>query len=1414
MVGPESENEGVREDFRRERDDAVRSRSDARLAALDDDYVDERMGGAGPRSLAAHGRPGKRRKKSLSGRYEDDDDADDYDDTDEARAPYPTRRGTETSIHLQDILDIAKKAGDKGLSVKELEARLRKKGYKPLADLGQRMRSAKLRRISSYPATIRYVHPDSKVNPWPMESIDTVETENDYHAQLLAHMNPLDELSMAQAKRSHQRGAVGGDYAKPTNAEVRNDTAIKALKKAYAAHREKEGGRGVSELPLQHYDDFGGVEVGGIPKSVFNAAGWKATGRARDIMYQGKRIGGGKLTWTHPKSNLAIVEWDADYRVVKKFMPNEDVDEARIDIFPKGWRVNAMLNLKEKIGVKKFITKAMGVSGGDEVKWWTDYLRGMFARLPISDLSLSFGSDFEASFIVHTTRTESWMNKRVAALKKDLSTKAKTKLESVECGLDQMVDEAASWSNLQSVGHEVTLTTDEKDEADKIERVLTNEVKHLKKTAPMKAVTSTGLLHVTRLGPKTLTVIARASNGQAGLGFILQRVKRVPGITMESIEFDPIGEVALDEGTYKGTVIVSNPKGTSPIRKDGSSGGIWKKGEGVDVPTQLRDEGKYVVVLADGRKFLKRDVRITKESVDEAATFGKPVKVGGFNLIRYTAHGGSKEEMWLVLPSTSTSPDDAIGFVTKWRDTKTEKNPWKAFRYKSPGGGESNYLGATYKKGKAGKTVAVQAAGKGTKLSESDDAVETDYMNEAHEALLRVMGEGGMNTYAGHGIDTNFTPELGTTRRVSPRLGRGVNTDRSADNENKVTKDDANYKPAEDDRKCGRCVYFNAKDKLCRLVAGPINADDTCDLFKPHGPHEDVDVRKGEAVVYRYEMVCTTDKEAQELVKMFTNISKGRTVKANRIKRVVRSAHRTVDIHVEAYNEQNGQTYLNSYLLAFKKHLDKFAVEDIEIVPVGIVDEADRHRQMWGDTAAMGNKTGKLIGYWQDLAAYYDFNGTAFAYHHSGRSWVNKGKTEKVKADLKAGKLRGKLVESDEGVDEDVDEGQLRPGAAQAKVHGRLVGGNVVQKGNKMYFVFHGKHPVKGGRVEKHSFPLTDPNVKDAKNIPAESDDVDESTEPQPLFEGVEGGDSQDISVRNYDNDTEDVPGKVFGKYVGVVANGRDLTEHCYDVIHVPTGMRLCSWVGNGADAQKLAEMYANLGDKLDFDTPLNMSEGVLKEIREVDANYRKALADARPDEPLPPVGKPVLESMDFDIAALDDSLDEANAAASYYDADYKWKATGLQTYAYLPVDAKTRAWAKSKKLDLPASHDAVMNAARTSPESGTEGTHGFLAYNEKMEAFDVSAGAIIVDDTGDSPELQEVSPPGFSGTVDAMKAGGVDEPQAFKFAWSMYKKGVKPKKKPKANPAGLKHYVPPEAYAEMRRKMKAEGIDFSDVDE
>jgi hypothetical protein len=70
--------------------------------------------------------------------------------------------------------------------------------------------------------------------------------------------------------------------------------------------------------------------------------------------------------------------------------------------------------------------------------------------------------------------------------------------------------------------------------------------------------------------------------------------------------------------------------------------------------------------------------------------------------------------------------------------------------------------------------------------------------------------------------------------------------------------------------------------------------------------------------------------------------------------------------------------------------------------------------------------------------------------------------------------------------------------------------------------------------------------------------------------------------------------------------------------------------------------------------------------------------------------------------------------------------------------------------------------------------------------------------------ELAEVSPPGFSGTTKAMKDRHPEIDNPYALAWSMYKKGAKPHKKPEADAQGVKQYMTPKKYAEKKKKEEA----------
>jgi len=76
------------------------------------------------------------------------------------------------------------------------------------------------------------------------------------------------------------------------------------------------------------------------------------------------------------------------------------------------------------------------------------------------------------------------------------------------------------------------------------------------------------------------------------------------------------------------------------------------------------------------------------------------------------------------------------------------------------------------------------------------------------------------------------------------------------------------------------------------------------------------------------------------------------------------------------------------------------------------IGEADRHLSMWAKETTKDGKKGKLIGYWDDLTAYYAFGNEMWSY--SSRKWSNMGSTpEEFKKQMKKGdRWRGKLIES------------------------------------------------------------------------------------------------------------------------------------------------------------------------------------------------------------------------------------------------------------------------------------------------------------------------------------------------------------------------------------------------------------------
>lgn len=120
----------------------------------------------------------------------------------------------------------------------------------------------------------------------------------------------------------------------------------------------------------------------------------------------------------------------------------------------------------------------------------------------------------------------------------------------------------------------------------------------------------------------------------------------------------------------------------------------------------LTSQGALSPSTRDTLRALDMNVRkeLFGESVDEAA-YGSGVEVTPYPV------RGSKEKMWLVRKDGTL-----FGYVTKFNDTRTDTNPWKAFRYKNPTKADApenpdaEFLGTTYR-GKLKGAVAAVVSG-------------------------------------------------------------------------------------------------------------------------------------------------------------------------------------------------------------------------------------------------------------------------------------------------------------------------------------------------------------------------------------------------------------------------------------------------------------------------------------------------------------------------------------------------------------------------------------------------------------------------------------------------------------------------------------------------------------------------------
>jgi len=158
------------------------------------------------------------------------------------------------------------------------------------------------------------------------------------------------------------------------------------------------------------------------------------------------------------------------------------------------------------------------------------------------------------------------------------------------------------------------------------------------------------------------------------------------------------------------------------------------------------------------------------------------------------------------------------------------------------------------------------------------------------------------------------------------------------------------------------------------------------------------------------------------------------------------------------------------------------------------------------------------------------------------------------------------------------------------------------------------------------------------------------------------------------------------------------------------------------------------------------------------------------------------LSKKDIDLVLCDVNL------GSEYGPDIK-RAYPKVPFIYLTGDGTWDSPDKSPVMTKPYNHQALYSKINK-----------ILGESMRNIVLQLAVGSLNVDAAID--QLIEVAPPGFSGTVKAMKdKHGMPNDKAFPLAWAMYKKGAKPHKKPESDAKGIKSYIPPEEYAKRKKK-------------
>lgn len=168
----------------------------------------------------------------------------------------------------------------------------------------------------------------------------------------------------------------------------------------------------------------------------------------------------------------------------------------------------------------------------------------------------------------------------------------------------------------------------------------------------------------------------------------------------------------------------------------------------------LTSQGALSPSTRDTLRALDMNVRkeLFGESVDEAA-YGSGVEVTPYPV------RGSKEKMWLVRKDGTL-----LGYVTKFNDTRTDTNPWKAFRYKNPTKADApenpdaEFLGTTYR-GKLKGAVAAVVSGQKLVQDTPESVEETKVtMSGATYTLVRKNSDGTITVRNDNGDEFDSSP--------------------------------------------------------------------------------------------------------------------------------------------------------------------------------------------------------------------------------------------------------------------------------------------------------------------------------------------------------------------------------------------------------------------------------------------------------------------------------------------------------------------------------------------------------------------------------------------------------------------------------------------------------------------------------